>query len=266
MRWQPYRNRQKKVIKRGVTWSKTPKFNSGNVFEFSTADGTGMGEFNSTITGLEDNTTYYVRAYADIEGGRTFFGSIIVFITGDDASPINLALANMPGGTFTMGSPTTEVDREDDEVEHHVTLSPFKISEPEITNAEYASFLNANSLGSDGIYSAGSYPTEILIYPSFGSADWGLHYSGTWVPVPGCENKPVINVTWYGATEFATYAGGTLPTEAQWEYACRYKATSPFIITTTPFNSWNGECLTIENAKFFLIKKSYLCTDQLRFI
>ncbi|MBU1371032.1 MAG: formylglycine-generating enzyme family protein [Bacteroidetes bacterium] len=154
----------------------------------------------------------------------------------------NIAMVNIPGGTFTMGSPTSEVDRYFDETQHQVTLSAFKMSKYVITNAQYAAFLNAKSIGSDGKYAAGAYPSQILIYASSGYYDWGLHYTGgQWVPVVGYENHPIIKVTWYGATEFATYSGGTLPTEAQWEYACRAG-------TTTPFNT--GECLSNEQANY----------------
>ena len=133
----------------------------------------------------------------------------------------------IPSGTFTMGSPTTEVNRIDDERQYEVTLSAFRMSKYEITNAQYAAFLNAKGIGSDGIWAAAPvYPTQALIYADNYS---GLTYSGSqWVPVAGYENAPVINVTWYGATEYATYIGGTLPTEAQWEYACRAGTTAPF--------------------------------------
>jgi formylglycine-generating enzyme required for sulfatase activity len=136
----------------------------------------------------------------------------------------------IPAGTFTMGSPITEVNRNTDETQYQVTLSAFRMSKYEITNAQYAAFLNAKSIGSTGIWAtAPVYNTQVLIYASSGSYDWGLHYSGSqWVPVAGYENAPVINVTWYGATEYATYIGGTLPTEAQWEYACRAGTTTPF--------------------------------------
>ncbi|MDD3281466.1 MAG: formylglycine-generating enzyme family protein [Bacteroidales bacterium] len=148
----------------------------------------------------------------------------------------------IPGGTFTMGSPYDQANREDDETPHQVTLSAFKMSKYEITNAQYAAFLNAKNIGSDGKYEAGSYPTEELIYQSRGNYDWGLHYvDGQWVPVAGYENYPVINVTWYGASEFAAYMGCRLPTEAEWEYACRAG-------TTTHFNT--GICLNTTQANY----------------
>lgn len=148
--------------------------------------------------------------------------------------------AAIPAGTFTMGSPDTEINRSSNETQHSVTLSAFRMSKYEITNAQYAAFLNAKSIGSNGLYAAGAYPTQTLIYAN---SSMGLTYSGSqWVPVTGYEDAPVINVTWYGATEFATYIGGTLPTEAQWEYACRAG-------TTTPFNT--GDFLTNGQANYY---------------
>jgi formylglycine-generating enzyme required for sulfatase activity len=136
----------------------------------------------------------------------------------------------IPAGTFTMGSPLTEVNRNSDETKHKVTLSAFRMSKYEITNAQYAAFLNIKSIGSNGIYVTGAYPTQTLIYDDILQ---GLTYTNSqWIPVAGYENAPVNNVTWYGSTEYATYVGGTLPTEAQWEYACRAG-------TTTPFNTGN---------------------------
>ena len=148
----------------------------------------------------------------------------------------------IPSGTFTMGSPVDEVNHNSDEIEHQVTLSSFRMSKYEVTNAQYASFLNAKSIGSDSKYASGAYPDKALIHASGTIFDWGLHYNNNkWEPVAGYENNPVIDVTWYGATEFATYIGGTLPTEAQWEYACRGN-------TTTAFNT--GACLSNTQANY----------------
>jgi len=157
-------------------------------------------------------------------------------------SKIQLSTVLIPAGTFTMGSPLTEVSRDKDETQHQVTLSAFRMSKYTITNAQYAAFLNTKSIGCNGLYAAGAYPAQVLIYTSSGNNDSGLHYRGMkWIPVSGYENNPVINVTWYGATEFATYMGGTLPTEAQWEYACRG-------CTTTRFST--GNLLTNQQANY----------------
>jgi formylglycine-generating enzyme required for sulfatase activity len=168
-------------------------------------------------------------------------------------TPTNIALVNIPAGTFTMGSPGSEINHESDEVAHQVTLSAYRMSKYEITNTQYAEFLNAKSISSTGLYAAGKYPTQTLIYASSGNYDWGLHYTNNqWVPVAGYESYPVINVTWYGATEFANYAGGRLPTEAQWEYACRAN-------TTTPFST--GTCLTNLQANYIWQDPYGTCTN-----
>jgi formylglycine-generating enzyme required for sulfatase activity len=201
------------------------------------------------------NDTMYIMKQGIVLGKHKIseVDSVIFYKPYANTNPLNLIIINIPGGTFTMGSSISEVSREINEVEHQVTLNAFRISKYEITNTQYANFLNAKGIGSNGLYAAGVYPTQVLIYASSGTFDWGLHYtSGQWVPVAGFENHPVIKVNWYGATEFATYAGGRLPTEAEWEYACRAN-------TTTPFNT--GNCLSDAQANYGWSTPYSSCTN-----
>lgn len=224
------------ITARGVVWSSSQ--NPTIALNTKTSDGTGSSSFNSSLTGLSPNTLYYVRAYATNAVG-TAYGNQISFSTQDGIS-LNIETSLIPAGTFTMGSPTTEPDRTKNEVQHQVTLSAYRMSIFEISNTQYAAFLNAKGIGSNGIYAAGAYLTHALIF----SNNWelGLTWTGMqWQPVAGKENFPVVNVTWYGAAEFAIYAGGRLPKEAEWEYACRGN-------TTTPFST--GACLDNTQANY----------------
>lgn len=180
---------------------------------------------------VAQNDTMYIMKSGEVVGKYNVNTEVdsVVFYNPTNISPINIVYANIPSGTFTMGSSAGEINRKSDETPYPVELSAFRMSKYEITNTQYAAFLNDKSIGSNGLYAAGDYPTEPLIYASTGVYDWGLHYNtNKWEPVVGYENYPVIYVTWYGATEFATYKGGILPTEAQWEYACRAGNLSPF--------------------------------------
>jgi formylglycine-generating enzyme len=176
----------------------------------------------------------------------------------DDNNSDTTKFANtvqIPAGTFTMGSPTSEAGRYINETQHQVTLSAFRMSKFEITNAQYAAFLNAKGIGSDGVYAAGAYPFQVLVYASSGNDDWGLHFTNNqWVPVPGYENHPIIDVTWFGAVEFASSVGGRLPTEAEWEYACRAN-------TTAPFNT--GDCLSFAQANYYWAFPYNTCTNAI---
>jgi sulfatase modifying factor 1 len=125
---------------------------------------------------------------------------------------IDIEWVAIPAGTFMMGSPETEMDEDDDEgPQHKVTLSGFKMSKYAVTFAQYDAFCEATGR---------SKPSDI---------GWGR------------GNRPVINVDWDDATEFAQWMGCRLPTEAEWEYACRAG-------TNAPFNT--GECLSTVQANY----------------
>jgi formylglycine-generating enzyme required for sulfatase activity len=109
-------------------------------------------------------------------------------------------------GTFTMGSPTTETDRSTNETEHNVTLTKgFYLGKYEVTQAQYQAVMTGNT------DSLSATPSE-----------W-----------PNNPNRPVEKVSWADAQIFLTRLNAqqsanipagwayVLPTESQWEYACR---------------------------------------------
>jgi hypothetical protein len=65
------------VSARGIVWNTTPNPTLAN---FKTTNGSGVGSFSSSLTGLQANNTYYVKAYATTTSGTTY-GSQVVFST-----------------------------------------------------------------------------------------------------------------------------------------------------------------------------------------
>jgi formylglycine-generating enzyme required for sulfatase activity len=113
------------------------------------------------------------------------------------------------GGSFTMGSSDYGA------TPHKAIVEDFRISETEITNAQYAIFLNEKAIGVAGLYNG-----EVMIN-TFSLHLQLVYTNGQWKSKTGFENYPVNLVTWYGADEYCKWAGGRLPTETEWEYAAR---------------------------------------------
>ncbi len=109
-----------------------------------------------------------------------------------------------PPGTFTMGSPPNEADRRDDENQVQVRLSKgFWMAETEVTQAQWRAVMGTSPSTFEG------------------------------------DTLPVEMVSWDDAMEFCRKLSAssgvavTLPTEAQWEYACRAGTTTPFHFGST---------------------------------
>jgi PKD repeat protein len=141
----------------------------------------------------------------------------ITVTSGGGGGGATLDWVNVSGGTFQMGSNN---GGSDEQPIHTVTLSSFEITKYETTNGQFSEFLNSIGCSADGNFNDPEYGN--VQYIDMGETSVQIRYSGgQFVPGSGKTDFPVIEVTWYGAHAFALWAGGRLPTEAEWEFAAR---------------------------------------------
>ena len=109
------------------------------------------------------------------------------------AQALDKSHAQIPAGPFTMGSATSYPD---ERPQRQVYLDAYMIDQYEVTNLQYQRFLQATGRRPPRYWSDDQYP-------------------------PGQADTPVVGVSWQDAQAYCTWAGERLPTEAEWEKACR---------------------------------------------
>ena len=189
-----------KIEERGFCWGTEPQPTiAGNHHNNGGNTGIGTSTFSHNISNLQNNATYYFRAYIKtnygiIYGEEKSFKTVEKLVNETiNVNGVSFTMIAVDGGTFSMGA-TSEQGSDADNNEkpvHSVTLSGYCIGETEVTQELWEAVMGSN--------------------PSYFSGD----------------QKPVECVSWDDCKEFITKLNNLtgknfrLPTEAEWEYAAR---------------------------------------------
>ena len=182
--------------------------------------------------------------------------------------PPFMEMVKIPGGTFQMGSPETEVGSYNAEwPQRSITLNPFSMGKHEVTQKQYMtvmgslpSWINATNYENWG--KGNNFPVygirwfEAIIFCNKLSIMEGLTPAYTILGATNPDNWGTIPPTttsqsfddWDDVTCDSNASGYRLPTEEQWEYACRAGTTGPFNFSNG--TGWGTSQITTNQANF----------------
>ncbi|MHB8209499.1 formylglycine-generating enzyme family protein [Mucilaginibacter sp.] len=156
-------------------------------------------------------------------------------------------------GTFMMGADNSQASP-DEYPKHKVTVDGFWMDATEVTNAQFAQFVKATGyittaeqkpqwndlkkqlppgtpkpndsllVAASLVFDPPKHPVDLNDYTQWWAwkkgADW-KHPHGKSSNIKGKDNYPVVHISWYDAVAYSKWAGKSLPTEAEWEWAAR---------------------------------------------
>lgn len=167
-------------------------------------------------------------------------------------------------GTALVGTSHPQIPHDGEGPLREVKLAPFQIAKTTVTNAQFARFIEATGYVTDAEQIGWSFvfwqqvPRNVGETQAVANVQWWRRVDGAnWRDINGpgtmaeaCHpDHPVVQVSWRDANAFAAWAGGRLPTEAEWEHAARgglgdvrfpWGDTEPDDLGTFPCNIWQG--------------------------
>ncbi|SLN41265.1 Serine/threonine-protein kinase pkn1 [Pseudooctadecabacter jejudonensis] len=148
----------------------------------------------------------------------------------DDAERVTI-----PGGEALIGTNTPLIPQDEEGPLRRKKLASFQMDATQVTNGRFRRFVDATgyvtqaeSIGNNFVFSA-LLPDHAAPTRGVANAPWWREVEGACWHSPlgpgsdtiGLEDHRVVHITWNDACVFAKWAGGRLPSEAQWEHAAR---------------------------------------------
>ena len=157
--------------------------------------------------------------------------------TRDEETEISNQFVPIPGGVFTMGTDDPLLPQDGEGPARRVQVSHFSIHKYEVSNREFAEFVQETGYVTEAETFGNSFVLEHLlsegvkseITQAVANAPWWLPVEeASWRQPEGRDSDirgrlghPVVHVSWNDAVKFCEWVGGRLPSEAEWEYAAR---------------------------------------------
>jgi formylglycine-generating enzyme required for sulfatase activity/serine/threonine protein kinase len=129
----------------------------------------------------------------------------------------SVSMMYVPAGDFTMG---TDLGNDYEKPPHRVYLDAFWIDRTEVTNAQFAAFVEATGYQTDAERRGGGANYSAQGRELVEGANW-RHPQGRRSDLVGLDEHPVILVSWNDAAAYCAWRDARLPTEAEWEKAAR---------------------------------------------